>query len=87
MTNDTFIAILVCSLVAVVVALLYICYRIKKYKDKQIKMYGNVIKSCTKSIDIFIEEGKKLNRITECLVNEMQQFKNSEVYKDYKNKN
>lgn len=50
-------------------------------------MYGNVIKSCLKSIDVFTEEGKKLNRITECLVNEMQQFKNSEVYKDYKNKN
>lgn len=70
-----------------VVVLLILISKVKKYKSEQIKDYQNLSRSCIKSIDIFAKESKRLSDITDCLVKEMQAFKNSEVYKSYKNGN
>ena len=83
--NSTHVGMIVIIVTALIVLLLIICYKIKKYKDKQVNDYNKIVKTCIQSIDIFSKETAKLRKITECLVQEMQDFKNSEAYKSYKN--
>lgn len=85
MINDLMIGCIVSGLVALVVILFVLLYQIKKYKIEQIKNYNKIVKTCIQGIDIFSKESAKLHKITECLVKEMQDFKNSEAYKSYKN--
>jgi uncharacterized membrane protein YgaE (UPF0421/DUF939 family) len=85
MINDLMIGCIVSGLVALVVILFVLLYQIKKYKDKQVNDYKKIVKISIQSIDIFSKESAKLRKITECLVQEMQDFKNSEAYKSYKN--
>lgn len=83
--NSTHVGMIVVIVTALIVLLLIICYKIKKYKDKQVNDYKKIVKISIQSIDIFSKESAKLRKITECLVQEMQDFKNSEAYKSYKN--
>lgn len=83
--NSTHVGMIVVIVTALIVLLLIICYKIKKYKDKQVNDYKKIVKISIQSIDIFSKESAKLRKITECLVKEMQDFKNSEAYKSYKN--
>jgi hypothetical protein len=83
--NSTHVGMIVVIVTALIVLLLIICYKIKKYKDKQVNDYKKIVKISIQSIDMFSKESAKLHKITECLVKEMQDFKNSEAYKSYKN--
>ncbi len=83
--TSTHVGMIIALITFFIVFLLVLCYQIKKHKDEQIKNYNAIIKTCIKSIDIFSKESAKLHEITECLVKEMQQFKNSKIYKDYIN--
>ena len=83
--NSNHVGMIVIIVTALIVLLLIICYKIKKYKDKQVNDYKKIVKISIQSIDIFSKESAKLRKITECLVQEMQDFKNSEAYKSYKN--
>lgn len=83
--NSTHVGMIVIVVTALIVLLLIICYKIKKYKEQQVNDYKKIVKISIQSIDIFSKESAKLRKITECLVKEMQDFKNSEAYKSYKN--
>ena len=83
--NSTYVGMIVVIVTALIVLLLIICYKIKKYKEQQVNDYKKIVKISIQSIDIFSKESAKLRKITECLVKEMQDFKNSEAYKSYKN--
>ena len=79
------IGLIITIIACLIIVLLELIYKVQKYKVEQIKNYNSVIKTCIKSIDLFTAESIKLHNITTCLVNEMKEFKNSEVYKNYKN--
>jgi len=85
--NSTHVGLIIFIVTLLIVLLLILCYKIKKYKNKQIKTHIELISVCMKSIDLFSKESAKLHKITDCLIKEMQEVKNSEVYKSYKNGN
>lgn len=77
------IGVIISIVSVLIIVLLILIYKAQQYKAQQIKNYNSVIKTCIKSIDLFTKESVNLQNITKCLVNEMQDFKNSSVYKDY----
>ena len=83
--NSTHVGLIVVIVTALIALLLFLIHSVHKYKKGQIADYKKLSEACIKSIDIFTKESKKLHNITECLVKEMVDFKNSEVYKNYKN--
>lgn len=83
--NSTHVGLIIIAISILIIILLVLIYKVQQHKAEQIRNYNKIVKTCIKSIDIFAEESKKLNKITNCLVQEMQEFKNSEVYKNYKN--
>lgn len=83
--NSTHVGLIIIAISVLIIILLILIYKVQQHKAEQIKNYNSIIKTCIRSIDLFTEESKKLHNITTCLVNEMKEFKDSEVYKNYKN--
>lgn len=81
--NHTGIVIVLVT--ALIVILLILINKVKKYKNEQISNYNQLCNSCIRSIDMFAKESKRLSDITDCLVSEIKDFKKSKVYKDYNN--
>lgn len=83
--NSTHVGLIIIAISILIIILLVLIYKVQQHKAEQIKNYNKIVKTCIQSIDIFSKESAKLRKITECLVQEMQDFKNSEAYKSYKN--
>lgn len=85
--NSGHIGMIIVLLTIPVVVLLIAIYNVKQYKKKQLADYRHISEMAIKSIDVFSQESKKLNKLTDCLIQEMVEFKQSDIYKEYKNGN
>lgn len=83
--NSDHVGLIIVIVTLLIVALFILIRKIEKYKADKIENYHNVITSCMKSLDLFTAESEKLNKMTDCLLKEMIEFKKSKIYKDYMN--
>ena len=64
-----------------VVVLLIAIYNVKQYKKKQLADYRHISEMAIKKHWRFLARIQKLNKLTDCLIQEMVEFKQSDIYK------